>query len=82
MSARQILTVCCLICEQCCQFLVLLLLRQQFDGKVGPRHHCSVLHLLVSQNLPLCLQYKNSLAKYKHTRQELENEVLFKGRKV
>lgn len=51
-----ILTIWCLICEQCCQFLVLLLLRQQIDGQVGPCHHCSVLLLLISQNLLLCLK--------------------------
>lgn len=52
-----LLTVGCLICEQCCQLLVLLLLGQQFDGQVGPCHHCYVLLLLISQNLLLCLQY-------------------------
>lgn len=69
---RPSLTVCCLICEQFCQFLVLLLLRQQFDGKVGPRHHCSVLHLLISPNLPLRLKYLHNSAKFRHTKQGLE----------
>lgn len=74
MCARQTLTVRRLIREQRCQFLVLLLLRQQFDGKVGPRHHRPVLHLLISQNLPLCLKYINSSAKSRQTKQELRIE--------
>lgn len=75
MCARQILTVCCLICKQRCQFLVLLFLRQQFDGKVGPRHHCSVFHLLISQNLSLCLK---ETAKTKHTKQKFGNGFYLK----
>lgn len=51
-----ILTVWCLIGKQCCQFLVLILLRQQFDGQVSPDLHRLVLLLLISQNFLLHLK--------------------------
>lgn len=58
------LTVRCLVCEKCCQFLVLLLLWQKWNRQVGPHSHFVILLLLLSQNLLLSLNTKMKKKKW------------------